>query len=192
MNRIIEPGNPVIFMKVGVHAKESLEDIIQRKLKEISNEGIAMWGYGGGTCHPSRAVQPFAREQTDLGHPIYLCMEKMVSHHYAEPERADEFSLDGVNWTKVPKGINVLGSRYALVIDSLKEEEFSLPVARTVVAAGPSIGRRGSEYISGRVDKACLQMMPNADIPVPPEEKVAHIGLIARLRDPYAVFLRNT
>jgi hypothetical protein len=192
MNKIIKPGNPVIFMKVGVHAKESLEDIIQRKLKEIKAEGIAMWGYGGGTCHPSRMVQPFAHEQEQIGKPIFLVMEKMVSHHYAEPERAKEFSEDGLKWQTIPKGINVLGSRYALVIDSLHEEEFSLPVARTEVAAGPSVGRKGSDYIGGRVDKACLRMRADADIPPPPDEKVVNIGLVARLRTPYAVFLRNT
>ncbi|MBT2117791.1 hypothetical protein KK141_17300 [Dyella sp. LX-66] len=191
MNKIIQPSNPVIFMKVGVHARESLEDIIQRKLKEIQREGMSMWGYGGSTCHPNR-VQPFAEEEAASGKPIFLCMEKMISNHYAEPLRADEYSVDGVKWKKIPKGINVLGSRYALVIDTLQEKEFSLPVARTVVAAGPSIGRRGSEYISGRVDKACLRMGPSSDIPPPPDEKVINIGLVAKLKDPYAVFLRNT
>lgn len=191
MNAIVRPNQPIIFMKVGVHAREPLEKIIERKLQEIEDEGMALWGYGGNTCHPLSMVQPFAAEQTRLGLPIYLCMEKMVSNHFAEPKRADEFSIDGNTWRPVPDGIHVLGSRYALAIKSLREESFELPVSQSHVAVGPSQGRRGSEYISGRVDKACLALEVGADVPPAPQDRVIQIGLVAELCDPYAVFLRN-
>ena len=35
MTEIIHPGAGLIFMKVGTHAQESLEEIIDRKRKEI-------------------------------------------------------------------------------------------------------------------------------------------------------------
>ena len=59
MNAPYRPGDGILFMKVGVHARESLEDIIERKDKEIRDAGYALWGYGGSTCHPSTMVQPF-------------------------------------------------------------------------------------------------------------------------------------
>jgi hypothetical protein len=116
----------------------------------------------------------------------------MTSTHLAEPVRAAEFSADGINWRDVPSGINVLGSRYALSIESLEEVDFELDLANTHVAIGNSTGRIGSEYVKGRVDKACLRAGPgspggSASAP----SKAVNIRLLARLTDPYAVFLRN-
>jgi hypothetical protein len=178
-------------MKIGIHAREPLDEIIKRKLEEVDNAGMAFWGYGGSTCHPTSMVQPFANAQSELGNPIYLVMQKMESNHWAEPLPADEYSIDGQSWLAVPKGIEVRGSRYALVIDDLHEDEFTLPLTRTTVALGPSMGKSGKDYISGRVDKACLELGPNVDIPLAPDEPTTQIGLVAKLKAPYAVFLRN-
>lgn len=193
MTEIIHPGAGILFMKVGTHAKESLADIIARKTKEIEDTGFAMWGYGGGTCHPASMVQPFAKKLMDVGEPIYLCMEQMTSSHFAEQLAAAEYSADNQNWLEVPKTINVLGSRYALLIEDLHSEELVLPLNRTRVAVGPSVGRVGSRYIKGRVDKACLEVVDkpelvNADDTIVIDRK---ISLVAKLRAPYAVFLRN-
>lgn len=190
MSSIIHPGAHLLFMKIGIHAKEPLESIIQRKLKEIADTGMAFWGYGGSTCHPTNMVQPFAHDQMQLGNPIYLVMQKMESNHWAEG-KAEEFSIDGQKWVPVPDGIEVRGSRYALVIESLEEADLTLPLARTKVARGPSVGRSGMTYISGHVDKACLELNPDVDVPLAPDEQSTPIGLVAKLREPYAVFLRN-
>ncbi|WP_434031528.1 hypothetical protein [[Pseudomonas] boreopolis] len=191
MSAIIEPGRSVIFMKIGVHAREPLEAIIERKLKEIEDEGMAFWGYGGNTCHPSSMVQPFAATQAQSGKPIFLVMEKMKSNHFAEPLRSEEYSTDGKVWKPVPSGIHVLGSRYALAIKNLQQVNLTLPLARSHVAQGPSQGRAGNAYISGHVDKACLVLDDDVNVPLRPEEKVASIDLVAELCAPYAVFLRN-
>ena len=61
MAEILKPGDGILYMKVGTHAQESLEDIFVRKSKEIEDAGLAFWGYGGNTCHPQKMVQPFAR-----------------------------------------------------------------------------------------------------------------------------------
>src|SRR5258706_5077633 len=112
-------GKGILFMKVGLHAQESLENIIARKQREFDDAGAIFWGYGGNTCHPVRHVRPFATEQSELGRVVTLVMEKMESKHSADPELAKEYSDDGINWLPVPKGINVKGSRYALVLDKL-------------------------------------------------------------------------
>jgi hypothetical protein len=190
---ILKPGAGILFMKVGTHADESLESIVQRKNREIEEAGYALWGYGGNTCHPRTMVQPFASAAESAGTPIHLCMEPMESNHFAVTARATEFSIDGFQWDKVPPAINVIGSRFALAIEQLHVEEFELPLSQTKVAIGNQTGRRGDQYIKGRVDKACLEYLGEAD-PEPEQdevEKVIEIGLVAELRKPYAVFVRN-
>lgn len=191
MSHIIKPGNSVLFMKVGTHAKEDLNSIIARKTKEIDDAGFAMWGYGGGTCHPGTMVRPFAQAKTAAGGVIKLVMQEMESNHFAEQVRADQYSVDGIEWKDIPPAINVLGSRYALVIKDLHKEEFKLPLAQTKVALGPSEGRLGTRYIQGRVDKACLEITENPELANDVKNVEIDISLVADLVDPYAVFLRN-
>lgn len=189
MNDILRPGAGVIFMKVGVHANEPLEEIIGRKQKEIEAEGFALWGYGGNTCHPRSMVQPFAQEFAAKEQPIHLVMHEMKSNHFALPARAVRYSADDINWEIIPDGINCVGSRFALKIKELSQTDLLLPLASTYVPVGPNKGRRGTNYIKGQADKACLVVTdeePDAD-----ERKDLKIGLIAELVEPYAVFLEN-
>jgi hypothetical protein len=191
MRTIIHPGAGLLFMKVGTHAQESLEDIIARKTREIEEAGYGLWGYGGNTCHPQTMVQPFAKAFERRGETIQLCMHPMDSKHRADPLRADEFSADGVNWDVIPAAIRVLGSRYALVIKSLRRDEFELPLDRTSVAVGPSKGLPGASYISGRVDKACLEVADSRMLSNTARNPVVKIGLVADLVPPYAGYVRN-
>lgn len=178
-----EPGDAILFMKVGTHASEDLGSIIARKQKEIAEAGFAMWGYGGNTCHPRTMVQPFARTHS-LAKPILLVMQPMQSNHFAEQIRAEEFSEDGLSWHPVPDPIHVLGSRFALCIKDLRADSAELSFANTQVALGNSKGANGKDYIKGRVDKACLQVVDQARGPA------VEIGLVAELVEPFAVFLR--
>jgi len=178
-------------MKIGTHAQESLDDIIKRKSEEIEATGYGMWGYGGNTCHPTSMVQPFAQTFAGNGRTISLCMEEMESNHFAEPLCAAEFSADGITWSDIPESIEVRGSKYALVIDQLHTEEFSLPLDQTRVPVGPSTGRLGSRYVKGRVDKACLEVIEQPELNNEDSPRNIQIGMVARLLDPYAVFLRG-
>ena len=191
MSEIIHPGGGVLYMKIGIHAEEPLEKIIARKRKEIEDEGFGMWGYGGNTCHPKTMVQPFARMFEERGEEIYLCMEEMDSKHYAERLRADQYSADGETWQDVRPRINVIGSRFALVIKSLETVELELALAQTQVAVGPSQGRAGDRYIQGRVDKACLEVIQPVQGTNLPEGTTKPIKLVAEIIKPYAVFLRT-
>lgn len=192
MSDIIHPGQPILYMKIGVHAREPLDSIIARKLKEIEDEGYAMWGYGGNTCHPSSMVQPFATSSAARGQTIYLCMREMDSRHWAEQVRASEYSVDGEGWRPIPPKINVLGSRYALTIKNLRREAFGLPLGQTRVAVGNSAGATGAAYVAGRVDKACLVLGEVTQGSPQSLERDEPIGLVAELCKPYAVFLRNS
>jgi hypothetical protein len=44
MSGIVTPGAGILYMKVGTHARETLDDIIKRKTREIEKEGVAFWG----------------------------------------------------------------------------------------------------------------------------------------------------
>jgi len=187
MSDIIYPGAGVLYMKVGTHAKEGLAEIIARKREEIDKAGFAMWGYGGSTCYPTSMVQPFARAFAEKKQPIHLVMHKMNSRHYAEQVRAARFSADGQKWETIPEAINVLGSRYALMIKDLREHEDELDLGATRVAVGRNEGRLGSRYVQGQADKACL-LVTEPEL-VNAEHKKVKIDLVAELIDPYAVFL---
>ncbi|OJU09185.1 MAG: hypothetical protein BGN86_15625 [Caulobacterales bacterium 68-7] len=189
MNKIIKPGSGVLFMKIGTHANETLADIIARKEAEIRDAGFGMWGYGGNTCHPSSMVQPFAKAFADRG-PIYLCMEAMESNHFAEGVAA-EYSLDSQEWMKIPDAIEVRGSKYAMIIEDLHQERFKLPLDQTRVPVGPSLGRLGSRYVKGRVDKACLEILEAPELANDAKPRDITIDFVARTRAPYAVFLRG-
>jgi hypothetical protein len=192
MSDIVHPGAGLLFMKVGTHANEPLDEIIARKQAEIDGAGFALWGYGGNTCHPTTMVQPFARDFEVRGQAIYLVMQPMESSHFAVTARAQELSTNGIEWEPIPAPINVVGSRYALAIQNLEIVEFQLPLDRTRVAAGNSRGRRGDEYIKGRVDKAVLEVVEDEPQgPTDTELRAIDIGLAARLVKPYAVFVRT-
>ena len=191
MTNIVQPGNGLLFMKVGTHAQENLDDIIARKTREMEEVGFGMWGYGGNTCHPTSMVQPFAERFTRGGRKILLCMEPMESRHFAAPTCAAQYSVDGIKWVDIPEAINVRGSRWALMIDSLEVREFDLLLSQTRVPVGPSQGKLGSRYIRGQVDKACLEFLPEPEVTNEEEVRSAQIGLVSGLRAPFAVFLRG-
>ena len=193
MSEILTPGAGILFMKVGTHANEPLDEIIARKRKEIDETGYALWGYGGNTCHPLTMVQPFADEHAKAGRPITLCMEPMDSKHFAEQIRANQYSVDGVKWEDIPPTVNAVGSRFALFVKDLREEKFSLPLSETEVAVGRCAGRLGHQYVRGRVDKACLNFRAeDARLNAEEQAKTVQVGLVAELCEPYAAFLRST
>ena len=177
-----------IFMKVGTHAGEDLDTIIERKLREIEKTGMSFWGYGGPTCHPTKQVQPFAKKVVEKKGSIYLCMEKI--HSLADPDivPATMYSVDGVNYSPIPDGITVTGSRYAIVLDEIVPEEFEIPLDAYEVAYGRSAGRPASGYIQGHVDKACIELNPNRMIGASDKKKV--ISLVGKMKEPYAVFVK--
>ena len=188
MAETLEPGTGIIYMKVGMHAQEPWEEILERKQREIRDAGVSFWGYGGGTCHPLLRVQPFVKERIATGHAIYLAMKPMLSKHSAPQTPAEEYSDDGVTWHSIPEGVNVLGSRYALVLDRIESSDIDLDLGQATVAAGLKRGVAASTYVRGRVDKGCFIIEParvSQD-----EVKPEHISLIATLREPYAVLLR--
>lgn len=178
-----------VFMKVGMHARESLEQILERKQREFDKTGRIFWGYGGGTCHPTKQVQPFARSRLIAGQQsVCLLMESINSLADPQIEPAKYFSVDNENWEPIPKGISVTGSRYAMVLDEIKPMTLEVDPREFVVGIGDSTGKHAIDYLQGRVDKGCFV---RTDRPAAhPVAKRRAVGLVARLQEPFAVFVR--
>jgi hypothetical protein len=187
MNKI---PDKFIFMKVGQHAGEEFDEILARKREEVRKAGMSFWGYGGPTCHPTKQVRPFVKDVVaNKGH-VHLLMEPMDSKADPDLVPATEYSEDGVLWKPIPKGIRVTGSRYAVVLGEIKAEEIELPLDECIVGLGLSQGKPASDYIQGRVDKACLTFDRSAAKRAS-KHRVASIKYAAEIIDPFAVLLRG-
>lgn len=185
----LRPDEPFVFMKVGRHAGEDLDEILTRKKEELNRAGVIFWGYGGGTMHPIDKVQPFVRSRIEHGGQIKLLMQSIVSRHPDTEAVAKEFSRDGVNWEPIPEGVVVRGSRYALVIGEIEGGDLDVDFDAYQVGAGPSAGKPAAGYIRGRVDKGCLD--PRTIAQSDEGGHPIHIDYAAQLVDPYAVLLRG-
>jgi hypothetical protein len=122
------------------------------------------------------------------GSNLYLVMEEIDSHHPPTKIMAKEYSDDGIIWKPVPHGIEVRGSRYAIVLDELQEGDLDIDLSEYIVAAGPSTGKVAGEYITGRVDKACITKGGKRSSFGEPKIKTIHHS--AKIKAPYAVFMR--
>ena len=188
---VLRPDEPFVFMKVGRHAGEELGEILERKQRELESAGMIFWGYGGGTMHPIDKVQPFIRSRIDQTGPLKLLMQSIISKHPDTAAVATEYSKDGVHWEPVPEGIEVRGSRYALVLGEIEAgggEKLDLNAYQ--VGAGPSAGRGAGGYIKGRVDKGLL--VPAQGVPQSEGGRIVTVDYAAQLMEPYAVLLRST
>ena len=177
-----------VFMKVGSHSGEALKDIIDRKEKEIDAVGKSFWGYGGATCHPVTQIQPFARRAVMEQGAVALVMEPIDTYVAPDVAPATEFSCDGKHWHRIPDGILVTGSKYALVLEEISPADLEFTLSDYEVAVGQSSGKPASQYIKGRIDKGCLSCCART---VPAQgEKPIHVSFTAKLKDPFAVLLR--
>lgn len=182
--------NAFVFMKVGNHAGESWEAILERKRREIEVAGKTFWGYGGAACHPLTQVQPFARAYLRKQGDLYLLMERVDSRADPEVRPATEYSEDGIHWHPMPKGIEVKGSRYALILDEIMPQDIELDPDLFEVAVGPSRGKRASDYLRGRTDKGCLTVLERDEEGQAPQREPRRVEYAARLQEPFAVLLR--
>lgn len=180
-----------IFMRVGNHAGETFDSILERKRREFEETGKIFWGYGGTTLHPIKHVQPFAKLWVAQEGSIRIVMEPIDSKADPDVLPANEFSADGVNWEPIPTGIEVTGSKYAIVLDEITPGQLDLNLSDFEVGIGPSCGKSAAQYVKGRVDKGCFVSRQLTDSDTKAQSRLVSIGFQARLLDPYAVMLRH-
>jgi hypothetical protein len=174
---------PAIVMKVGVHAGEAWDSIVSRRQAEERIAGVTFWGYGGSVCHPITQVRPFVEQ---VGETVEVLMIRTPSDFMGVASPAREMSIDGVRWEPLPEGIWVTGSKYALVIRSLRPSDGLVDLGAYEVGIGRMTGLPLSDYLRSRVDKACARPTP-----VPTSPRLLPLVLRAELAVPYAVLLRS-
>jgi hypothetical protein len=175
-------------MKVGNHAGEGFDAILERKRKEREVAGLTFWGYGGSVCHPLNQVQPFARHYVKKQGKIYLFMEPMDSHANPALDPAKIYSANSRDWLPIPTGVNVTGSKFALVLGDIVPVYIELALNEFTVGCGPSKGKAAADYLRARIDKGCLV---RASAPVADGKVVKkRVQFAAELVEPYAVILR--
>jgi len=180
----------MIFMKVGDHAGEKWEQILARKRRELETAGKIFWGYGGSACHPLTQVQPFARLSIEAGDVPVLVMQSVRSTMDEERYVAEEYSEDGVTWRRIPDGVRVTGSRYAIILGEVTAGDFLFDPREFEVGIGPSRGKRANEYLVGRTDKGCLVRSDRPSLPVQDSSELTKISHFGEMAAPYAVLLR--
>lgn len=185
-----EVPDAFIFMKIGSHAGENLDTILERKQREIDRVGRSFWGYGGATCHPLKQVQPFARSLAQRSARVLLLMEYINSTADPDIVPASLYSVDGVQWNPIPEGINVTGSKWALVLGEIKPGELEVPFEEFAVGIGQSIGTAADTYLKGRVDKACLIRSRSAGAAATAPGKIRKISYVGKLIEPFGVLVK--
>ncbi len=178
----------IVFMKYGVHAGQSVQTILERKRRDLERFGWFLWGYGGTVCHPTKQVQPFAREVHERGGRLILAMSPTPSALHNAPSLSSRFAVRAGEWQSLPEGMEVYGSRYALVCRDLVECQISIDAHEYIVPVGNNAGRELSKYVRGRVDKACGTKSPSHGT-LPGERQTILITLKCEVIEPYAVFL---
>lgn len=179
-----------IFMKVGSHAGESLDGIVERKQRELSKAGKTLWGYGGnGPCHPKTQVQPFAQK---WGNPLYVLMSRtkapVQTRHSTRARRATKHSADQEEWSDL-KGFVVTGSKFAFVLDKLQRVDFDLNLEDFEVGFGAP-GRNAANFFRGQTSRGCLVATDATGVNRTGQASPVRIELCGRLVPPYAVFLQ--
>lgn len=178
-------GQRVLLMSVGVHASESVSDIIERKMREIENEGFALWGYKGSLGSPAgKLLRDFIAKASG---PIEVLMRPTNSRHHGDDERASEFSVDGKVWMPIPDTIHCRGSEWALCLTRLRVVNEAINLNEFRVVGGSSDGGVGSVLRKrGQADQLRLEFV-GGDV----ESDFEPIVLRAELASPYAVLVRR-
>jgi hypothetical protein len=179
----------ILFMKVGNEPGETLEAIVERKIKEEETAGVTFWGYGGTLCHPRKVVQPFLAGCCASGLPIQVMMSRTNSELRTTRTIAQECSVDKRKWCPIPNGIMVTTSRYALVLRHFRRCEFEIDIANYVVAYGPKKNTPFNQYIRYHVDKGVATRLASANASERPIAPIS-ISFVADLVKPYAIFVR--
>lgn len=177
--------NNIVIMKYGVHVREDVNNIISRKILEYQNCGRMFWGYNGVLCNPTTQIQPFLAKNRLCGEDTFLLLVRTYSDYNGVSYEGKEFSHDKSQWTKIPKDIKVVGSKYAIICEELMECDFQLNLNNYVVAIGNSANKSLCNYLRGRVDKACACFKEKNDSEL---EKKVQVSFFSKILD--AVYIR--
>jgi len=178
----------IIYMPCGIHANESIESIVKRKVKEIKKNGYMFFGYSGFLLHPHSQLVPFAKENKRKKEKTYLLISSTTENFQGITETAKDYSINKYEWFDIPKNINILGSKYAIVCKSIKSCDFEIDLNDYIIARGKHKKQRFAEIYSDKLDRICGEYNPKDKKET--NKKTVHIDYIAEITEPYAVFVK--
>ena len=177
--------NNVMLMKFGTHGNASPHQIILDKTSDLLASGVFFWGYGGSTCHPENQVQPFLNQVAKNGENVYLVLSPIASVWDGNASQRSLFSRNFEDWIRLPDGVTVSGSKYAVICDEITICEEVIDLSNYEVSVGPHAGRPVSSYLRGRNTKACASRSKNAPVSA---NKFLRVQAFCRIVD--AVYLK--
>ncbi len=175
----------IIFMKAGPYCGFSLETIIDIKEREEQAVGKFFWGYSGVFCHPKRVV-PFVEMALQNGSRPTLLFAITPSKFSSSIGQAKELSINGKEWTSLPKQVLLVGNKYAVVGQNLRRVNLELDLSEYEAMLGQELGKPLDEYIKYRVDKACAVHVGDKNR----SPKTALISFASELVEPFCVYVR--
>ncbi len=196
MEKETEQFEAIIYIKVGTHAGESIDEIISRKQNEEKRAGMFFWGYSGKILFPSTQVLPFIEESKSRGivpkllmHVIQNRSRNRYNPHVSQ--KAEYYSKNKEDdWQLIPQGISVIGSDYALVCRNLKKVNTTIDLSLYELANSKRRGDSLDNYIRNQIDKACAFLKTPFPRDYKKSDTIVEISYVADLVEPYAVFLK--
>jgi len=177
-----------ILSLAGEHAKESFDEIIQRKKKDIENIGYTFWLENSYKTYPDK-VQKFYgianKERIELDCLLYMGNTQDTKHN----TKAKEYSVDKRNWQKIDSKLSPITGKmsentHALVFDKLDSKTMDLNLENYVEFDSNSPIRNYpnvSTFCSIKKHDNIVAKKPN---------NIRKIFAIGRIHKPSSVWLR--
>jgi len=182
----------ILFMKVGPHSGFELDEIIKMKKGEEEAHGKFFWGYAGTLCHPFKVVN-FVKQSLKYGKRPMMVMAYTPSKYFSSTTgRIKEYSIDRTRWIPLPEGVVLIGCKYAVIGEGLRQTQILIDLNSYAVWNGGQVtlwgnpGRLLGDYLKGQVNKARAVLLPNSS----KSPRYTQISYIAEIVEPYCVFLR--
>ena len=160
-----------IFMKVGPHGGETLDEILDRKNRELKKAGMIFWSYGEkGPLHPTEQVQPFVERWVEKLDYIEVLMEPTKARSQYGPAAGTANSYSARNNKEgresIPKGI-LTAPPHALMLGEIRRCDLKLDLRDCELGIGDNERTNAAQYLAFRgmkeqtgrgrgADKGCL------------------------------------
>lgn len=176
----------IIIMKVGPHSGMNLEKIIQSKLIEERIHGVHYWGYSGVFCMPKQ-TQQFCKwaKKTYGDYPTLILLETKSAYESNEVGLVKSFSVDGINFKKFDKPVQLQGAKFSFVGTNIREIE-NFDLSKYLVFGGKNHLLPIKKHLKFRVNKCFAVLNEKQSL-----SSNCVRALAVDLHEPFAIWLKD-
>ena len=181
----------LIFSVIGGHAGEDEHQIFFRKKEDIKKYGWVLWLFKSHRAKPE-VIQAFCKSAQSVGSEalVGFLWPRLAGSATQTQTRdyATGYSKNSIHWENIPNGMEVTGKvdggAYAFFMDSIQlgESKVDLSMYRSFPQQQEIRPMPGGSTICG------TRVMPTQNLIKP---NVRRISAVARLREPFCVYLRK-